>query len=112
MRDDEIFLHQIVALESLEVDATLEANDPGIIERQFILEISEKTVIGLTAKDRTAVAIVFTTLNVLTKSAFDREHRGQSTRPEEIASAVLWLCSDPAAFMVGHAMVIDGGQTA
>jgi len=24
---------------------------------------------------------------------------------------VLWLCSDPAAFVIGHAMVIDGGQT-
>src|SRR5438093_3494017 len=32
-------------------------------------------------------------------------------KPEEIAAAVLWLCSDAAAFMVGHAMVIDGGQT-
>lgn len=28
-----------------------------------------------------------------------------------IAAAVVWLCSDAAAFMVGHAMVIDGGQT-
>jgi hypothetical protein len=28
-----------------------------------------------------------------------------------IAAAVVWLCSDVAAFMVGHAMVIDGGQT-
>jgi NAD(P)-dependent dehydrogenase (short-subunit alcohol dehydrogenase family) len=32
-------------------------------------------------------------------------------KPEEIAEAVVWLCSDAAAFMIGHAMVIDGGQT-
>ena len=36
---------------------------------------------------------------------------GRMGQPEEIANAVLWLCSDAAAFMVGHAMVIDGGQT-
>src|SRR5437764_4566042 len=36
---------------------------------------------------------------------------GRMGTPEEIAAAVLWLCSDAAAFMVGHAMVIDGGQT-
>ena len=28
-----------------------------------------------------------------------------------IAAAVVYLCSDAAAFVVGHAMVIDGGQT-
>ena len=33
------------------------------------------------------------------------------SKPEEIAAAVVWLCSDVAAFVVGHAMVIDGGQT-
>lgn len=33
-------------------------------------------------------------------------------RPEEIASAVLWLCSPGASFVVGHALVVDGGAIA
>ena len=36
---------------------------------------------------------------------------GRMGKPEEIAAAVIWLCSDAAAFVIGHAMVIDGGQT-
>jgi NAD(P)-dependent dehydrogenase (short-subunit alcohol dehydrogenase family) len=30
--------------------------------------------------------------------------------PEEIANAVLWLCSEEASLMLGHAMVVDGGS--
>jgi NAD(P)-dependent dehydrogenase (short-subunit alcohol dehydrogenase family) len=41
----------------------------------------------------------------------DLEPVGRMGKPEEIAAAVLWLCSDAAAFVVGHALVIDGGQT-
>jgi NAD(P)-dependent dehydrogenase (short-subunit alcohol dehydrogenase family) len=31
--------------------------------------------------------------------------------PDDIASAVVWLCSDGAAFVTGHNLVIDGGFT-
>jgi NAD(P)-dependent dehydrogenase (short-subunit alcohol dehydrogenase family) len=36
---------------------------------------------------------------------------GRLGRPEEIANAVLWLCSSAASLMVGHALVVDGGYT-
>ena len=36
---------------------------------------------------------------------------GRIAAPEEIAAAAVWLCSDEASFMVGHALVVDGGYT-
>ena len=37
---------------------------------------------------------------------------GRSGQPEEIAEAVVWLCSDAASFVTGHAMAVDGGAVA
>jgi NAD(P)-dependent dehydrogenase (short-subunit alcohol dehydrogenase family) len=29
--------------------------------------------------------------------------------PEEVAEAVMWLCSDKASFVTGHSLAVDGG---
>jgi len=36
---------------------------------------------------------------------------GRIGHPEEVAQAVVWLCSDAASFVIGHAMCVDGGWT-
>lgn len=45
------------------------------------------------------------------EQVISEEPIGRMGQPEEIANAVVWLCSDAAGFVVGHALVIDGGQT-
>ena len=46
-----------------------------------------------------------------TEKLLSREPMGRIGEPEEVASAVVWLCSDDASFVTGHAMAIDGGWT-
>ena len=41
-----------------------------------------------------------------------KEPMGRVGTPEEVAEAVVWLCSDAASFVTGHAMAVDGGWTA
>ena len=66
---------------------------PGIIDTQMMRRFT-----GDTEQGRAAVIA--------------QEPIGRMGQPEEIAAAVLWLCSDEAAFTIGHAMIVDGGQTA
>jgi NAD(P)-dependent dehydrogenase (short-subunit alcohol dehydrogenase family) len=45
------------------------------------------------------------------ETVISEEPVGRMGTPEEIAAAVLYLCSDGAGFVIGHTLVVDGGQT-
>ena len=81
-----------VATEKIRVNAVC----PGFIETPMVMER------GVHAGSDAAVHEQIAALHPM--------HRlGKS---EEIASAVLWLCSDSASFVTGHALVVDGGFVA
>lgn len=51
-------------------------------------------------------------LNDRMRAAVEATPIDRPGRPEDVAGAVLWLCSEDASFVVGHALSVDGGRRA
>jgi NAD(P)-dependent dehydrogenase (short-subunit alcohol dehydrogenase family) len=85
-------LTKSAALDYAPSNIRINAVCPGIIDTPMMDRFS-----GGTAEGRQAV--------------IGQEPVGRMGKPEEIAATVVWLCSDAASFVVGHAMIVDGGQT-
>ncbi len=47
----------------------------------------------------------------LEASIIEQTALGRVGSPEEVAEAVVWLCSDAASYVTGHTLVVDGGMT-
>jgi NAD(P)-dependent dehydrogenase (short-subunit alcohol dehydrogenase family) len=85
-------LTRTAALEYIKRGIRVNAVNPGLIDTQIA-----RDVVG---GDERAYAEIAEHVPI-----------GRAGRPEEIASAVLWLCSPGASYVVGHALTVDGGMT-
>jgi NAD(P)-dependent dehydrogenase (short-subunit alcohol dehydrogenase family) len=86
-------LTKTAALENAKQGIRVNAVCPGVIRTPMI----DRT----TGKDKT-----------VEKQYENMEPVGRMGAPEEVAEAIVWLCSDSASFITGHALAVDGGWIA
>jgi NAD(P)-dependent dehydrogenase (short-subunit alcohol dehydrogenase family) len=88
-----IGLTKTSALEYAESGIRINAVCPGIINTEMIVRFTQG--------DKSALA-----------EMEKMEPIGRLGKPEEVANTVVWLCSDAASFITGHALPVDGGYVA
>jgi NAD(P)-dependent dehydrogenase (short-subunit alcohol dehydrogenase family) len=86
-------LTKVAALEYSAQGVRVNAVNPGVIDTSMV--------------DRLAVS-----LQTEKESLSSLHPIGRIGKPDEVANAVLWLCSEKASFVTGTAMPVDGGYTA
>ncbi len=88
-----IGLTKTAALEYSAQGIRINAVNPAVIDTEMV----DRFVVGLKMKKDD-----LSTLHPI----------GRIGRAEEVAEAVLWLCSGRASFVTGHSLLVDGGFTA
>ena len=93
-------LMRALAAETAKSGVTVNAVCPGFVETDML----EESVQRIVDKTRRSVEEARQTLSATNP-------QGRFIQPEEVADAVLWLCSDAARSITGQAISISGGET-
>ena len=93
-------LMRALAAETAKAGLTVNAICPGFTETE-LLEKSVQRIIGKTGRSAAEARASLASTNP----------QGRFVQPEEVAAAVLWLCSDGAASITGQALSVSGGET-
>lgn len=112
-------LASIEGLEGMGKQAAYNASKGGVVllTRNMAIDYGESGVRvnclcpGFIETPMTA-ALKLPGLEAILKQFTDLHMLRRPGRPEEVASCALFLCSDDASFVTGHALVVDGGMTA
>ncbi len=91
-------LTRSTALEYIRQGIRINAVCPGLVHTPRL----ERRWTGMTPEERSQAI----------QQLSDAIPIGRFAEPEEIAAAILWLSSQQSAYLVGQALVIDGGLTA
>lgn len=95
-----IGLMRALAVEFAKTGVTVNAVCPGFVETDM-LERSVARIVEKTGRSREEARA----------SLLSANPQGRFVQPDEVASAVLWLCSEKAASVTGQALSISGGET-